>query len=173
MKIKITLKIIAILLITTSFSFGQTPTLDQKIDELSYSIKYPSTWKIDNTGRNGITFLLFAEKESQNDNFGENINLLIQDLHSMNLDLDKYTQISEEQIKANGNLIESKRISKNRIDSQQLTYEALFKTNQLKFRQYYFLKDEKAYILTFTATTETYDKYIEIAEKIMNTFKVK
>jgi hypothetical protein len=169
---KLTLSLIFLLLIGTGYS--QNQKLDSRIDQPNYSIKYPSNWKIDNTGKNGASFYLFAQKDGQINNFGENINLLIQDLHSMNLDLKKYTHISEDQIKIHGTLIESKRITKNSIQGQAIIYEAISaKGLRLKFRQYYFLKNEKAYILTYTAKKETYDWYIQLAEKIMATFKIK
>ena len=162
-----------IFLFLFSVGFSQKQELDAIINVAAYSIKYPSVWKIDTTGRNGTAFYLFANKEGRNEIFGENVNLLIQDLQGMHLDLKQYTEISENQIKSFGTIIESKLITRNSIEGQSVIYEGTFKDYHLKFRQYYFLKNDKAYILTYTAKSDTYDSYIETAEAIMATFVIK
>lgn len=167
------LKFILLFLLLNCLAYSQNSKLDAKIDEQEYQIDYPKNWKIDTSGKYGISFCLYVGANELIGNFGENINLMIQDIKSLNLDIDKYTELSENQIRANADLIESKRIRRNDLDCQQLLYEATLKDRKLKFRQYYFIKNGKAYVLTFTATKETYDKYIEISEKVMSTFIIK
>ncbi|MCK6695626.1 MAG: hypothetical protein L6Q97_26420, partial [Thermoanaerobaculia bacterium] len=67
--------------------------------EQNYSIEYPGSWELNRPGQGGPNFLLFSQLGSAEDTFRENVNLLIQDLKGMDIDLDKYTAISEEQIK--------------------------------------------------------------------------
>jgi hypothetical protein len=174
MKIKFTI----IFLILCNLCFSQKikytePKLTSEINTSSYSIYYPSNWKIDNSGTRGTSFFLFSEKTDTNDDFIENINLLIQNLEKMNIDLNKFVEISEGQIINNGNLIESKRLKKNGIECQQLIYEMRKDKFHCKLIQYYFIKNEKAYVLTFCGESNVYEKYIPTAKKIMDSFKVK
>ena len=68
------------------------------VDQLNYSIQYPPTWELNQSGQMGASFFLFSPLESDKDKFKENVNLLIQDLSGQNIDLNKYTEISEGQI---------------------------------------------------------------------------
>lgn len=60
-----------------------------------------------------MLFILDTEKSKSTDNFAENTNLMTQDLSQLDINLDKYFQISEKQITDSGKLFESKRIKKN------------------------------------------------------------
>ena len=162
-------KLFLLLLLISKISYAQT--LEKSIDENLYSINYPSSWKLDNTGRNNCEFFLFASPIDTN--FGSNINLLIQNLEGMNLDLTKFTEISENQINANGKLISSTRKNVYGLEFQELVFEANLNGKYLKFYQQYFVKNSSAFILTFTALTNHYDKLINEAQIIINTFKLK
>ena len=162
-------KLFLLLLLVSKIIYAQT--LEKKIDENLYSINYPSSWKLDNTGRNNSEFFLFASPIDVN--FGSNINLLIQNLEGMNLDLTKFTEISEKQINANGKLISSNRKSIGGLEFQELVFEANMNGRDLKFYQQYFVKNSNASILTFTALSNHYDKLVDEAQIIINTFKLK
>lgn len=99
--------------------------------------------------------------------------MLIQNLEGMNLDLTKFTEISENQINANGKLISSTRKNVYGLEFQELVFEANLNGKYLKFYQQYFVKNSSAFILTFTALTNHYDKLINEAQIIINTFKLK
>tara|TARA_R110001583_G_C5457012_1_gene391511 strand:+ start:92 stop:607 length:516 start_codon:yes stop_codon:yes gene_type:complete len=168
------LKLLLILLIAVQFVHCQSnPKNDQKeINRNGYSISYPSSMRLDESGRNGIEFLLFTEKTNSNDNFRDNLNLIIQNLENLNINLDKFVEITETQIKNNGKLILSERIKSDNYEFQRLVYEANLNNFDLKFIQYDFVKDEKAYILTFSVKLNEYDKYNIEMESIMSSFKL-
>jgi len=151
------------------------PVDDWKIlNEGNYSISYPAGWQLDQSKAMGTTFVLFA-RGTEAGTFRENVNLMIQDLTGMGLDLDKFVQMSEQQFKTmitNGKLISSKRL-KDRGEYQEIVATGTQGVMDLKFKQYYWVRDNKAYVLTFTALQSTYDAYAELAGKVMNTFKVK
>ena len=139
MKLKFTI----LLFLINYFAHSQNSKLEAKIDEPNYRIDYPKDWKIDTSGKFGMSFCIYVGANELIGDFGENINLMIQDVKTLNLDIDKYTELSESQIRANADLIESKRIRRNDLDCQQLMYEATLKDKRLKFRQYYFIKKAK------------------------------
>lgn len=146
------------------------------LDQSSYSIQYPSNWELSQNGEMGTSFILISPLESDMDKFNENVNLLIQDLTGQNIDLDKYTEISEWQIKTmltNFTLIESKRIKIDEEECQKLIYSVDQGIFNLKFEQYYWVINDKAFVLTFTSEKDKFADYKEIGEKILNSFILK
>lgn len=163
--------------------YGQPPrsnansnTQWKTLSNNQYAIQYPANWELNQSGQMGSSFILFSPLESAQDSFKENINLIIQDLAGYNVDLNQYTQISEEQIKTmlqNASILESKRLKNTNGEYQKMVYTATQNNYRLKFLQYYWVAKQKAYILTFTAEQNKYDTYLNTAEKIFNSFKIK
>ena len=147
------------------------------IEKPNYSFAYPANWEENLDKTLGVEFIVLSPLSSAADKFKENINLVIQDLSKYDIDLDKYTELSVDQIKnmvTNSVLIESKRISKGgkNDDFQRVIYSGDQGVFKLKFVQYYFVVDKKAYVLTFTSEQLEFDKYKEGAEETMNSFIV-
>lgn len=146
------------------------------VNESDYSIQYPIDWELNQSGQMGTSFILFSPVSSNQDQFRENVNLLIQDLTEHNLDLDEYVKISEGQIKTlitDGEIIESKRITDSDLNHQKVIYTGKQGIYQLKFEQYYWVVGNKAYILTLTCEENQFNNYQEIGEKILKSFKLK
>jgi len=145
------------------------------LTESNYLIQYPSTWELSQSGQMGTSFIIFSPLESEQDKFKENINLLIQDLTGMKIDLNKYTELSVGQIKTmatNSILIESKRVKTASGEYQKIIYSADQGIFHLEFEQYYWILNEKAYVLTFTTEQNKFDRFKEIGEKILNSFRI-
>jgi hypothetical protein len=167
--------------LTTNCQIANTNSQDANrygskiLDENGYSIQYPASWDLDKSGQMGTSFILFSKPSSEQDQFRENVNLLIQDLIGRNINLDDYVEISEGQIKTiitNGNLIESKRLHSNSVDFHKVIFTGKQGIYDLKFEQYYWIKKHKAFVLTFTCEINYFDKYRDTAEKILNSFKL-
>ncbi len=158
-------------------SFGQNKETSWKtINDNTYSIQYPDNWELNISETMGTSFILLSQQTSSEDKFRENINLSIQNLEGYNLNLDAYVAISEEQILkmvTNGIIIESKRLNTNNTEFQKIIFTGKQGLFQLKFVQYYFVKDEKAYVLTFTCEEIQYEKYNIIVEQILESFLLK
>ncbi len=162
-----------LLAITT---YGQTSNNWKTLDQPNYIIQYPSTWELNQNGQMGTSFFLFSALESDKDKFKENINLIIQDLSGLQIDLNKYIEITEGQIKTivtNSNLIESKRMSNGNAEFHKIIYSGDQGVFQLKFEQYYWVVNNKAFVLTFTSEKDKYANFVETAEKILNSFVLK
>ncbi|AWH86128.1 hypothetical protein HYN59_13860 [Flavobacterium album] len=149
---------------------GFSQTLDKNIIKSDYSINYSSNWKLDETGRNGSDFILISSTFTGK--FRNNINLLIQNLKGTNLNLDTFTELSKNQINSKGKLITSRKKSANGKEFQELTFEVSIPDYNVKFLQYYFLKNEKAYILTFTALNSEFDNLLPEVIQIMDSFQI-
>lgn len=156
---------------------GDSDSEDWKtVKEKSFTINYPATWNLDQSGQMGTSLMLFSPVESEQDKFRENVNVIIQDLKGMDIDLDKYTKISEDQVKnliTNSKIVESNRIKNGNSEYHKIIYtgeQGLFK---LTFEQYYLIKKDKAYILTFTSEQDKYEDFKETGEEILNSFQLK
>jgi len=141
-----------------------------------YSIQFPDSFEYKTVEKKGAIFILFPKDTSSAYNFRSNINLIIQDLQGQDISLNDYVILSESQIETmvtNGNLIKSERFNKNNFEFHRLIYTGIQGKLTLKFEQHFTIKNEKAYILTFTATEEQFESYKAEKEKIMNSFKIK
>lgn len=148
----------------------------KSLNESDFAIQYPDTFDLDKSGQMGLSFILLSKQTSQQDLFRENVNLLIQNIAGKNIDLNKYVEISENQIKTmitNWNLIESKRLSENSKKFQRVIYTGKQGQFDLKWQQYYWVENKKAYVLTLTCEQNQYDNYVSVGEGIMKTFKIK
>ena len=169
------LKLLLLVLFASQLIFCQGKPKKEKsiLNKTEFQISYSSDLKLDESGKNGMTFLLLTEKTNSEDNFAENINLMRQDLEKLNLNLDKFVEITEKQITENGKLVESKKLKKNGTEYQRIVFEAFLNNFNLKFLQYNFFKNNKIYILTFSAKEEEFEKYQKNMEEIMKSFKLK
>ncbi len=155
---------------------SEIPENWKSLDESDYSIHYPDTFDLNKSGQMGASFILLSKQTSQQDLFRENVNLLIQDLTGQNIDLDKYVEISEGQIKTlitDGNLLESKRLTDRNKEFQRVIYTGKQGQFDLKWQQFYWIENKKAFVLTLTCELNQYDKYVSVGEKIMKTFMIK
>ena len=142
----------------------------------NYSIQYPNDWDLDTTGKLGTIFFIYSRQTSPQDQFRENINMAIQNIQGQKIDLDKYVEISEGQIRTiitNGDLIESKRLNANGLEFHKVIFTGEQGIFKLKFEQYYWLKNGNAYILTFSCEQNQFDTYKPVGERILNSFRLK
>lgn len=147
----------------------------ESLAEDNYSIRYPEAWRLDQSQQMGTKFILFSPLSSEEDQFKENVNLIVQDLAAYDLDLDQYVKLSEDQVKtliAEGNILSSERVKRDDGEFHKLIYTGKQGDFDLKFEQYFWLEDKEAYVLTFTAEEEQFDGYKATAEKILDSFRM-
>lgn len=183
------IKLFTVFFLLLILSCGQSPpkqtsadngkiidSLWNTFEDSNYSFRYPSTWKLNQSGELGASFILFSPLESKDDHFKENVNLLFQNLPQENFDLDKYMEISLEQIKTmttNFTLIENKRIKTKSEEHQILIYSGDQGEFHFQFEQFYWIKNNKVFVLTLTCEKNKFLKYKEVGEKILNSFRIK
>lgn len=141
-----------------------------------YAINYPTSWSLDTSGQGGTKFVFLSPAESDGDAFKENVNLIIQDLKGYNLDLNGYTKLSTEQVKTmitNSKILESKRVKQGATEYHKIIYTGDLQTYHLTFEQYYWVVNDRAYVLTFTAEQTKFKTYQAVGEKILNSFVLK
>src|SRR5690349_12212069 len=68
------------------------------ISEKDFTVQYPPTWTLDQSGQYGSKFFLFSQVENDSDKFKENINLITQELNGQRINLDQYAELSKQQL---------------------------------------------------------------------------
>lgn len=160
----------------TAFAQTQPEVAWKTADEPTFFLQYPSDWKLDKSGQGGTSLILFSKIASDEDLFEENVNVIIEDLSTFNIDLSQYVSISESQIKSmikSAIIVESSKMKYGTQEYHRLVYTGYAGDLRLRFEQYYFMKNKKAYVITFTAEQDTYPEYKVTGERILNSFKLK
>nr|WP_294862264.1 hypothetical protein [uncultured Fluviicola sp.] len=141
-----------------------------------YQIKYPDTWTLDSTGKTPADIIISSPLDSPEDQFKENLNFMVQDLSGLNFDLDNFTALSLQQVQnylQDSELIESERMKKSELECQHLIYTAKRGKITLRFEQYFWIINEKAYILSFTGESDQFELYKDTSEFILESFVIK
>jgi serine/threonine-protein kinase len=169
------MKRLIIVVITLLLTFSiKSQVKKETFKKGNFSIEYSSNWELNTTETNGAEVVLFTELE-KNDTFRENVNVFVQDLKGMNMTMEKYAALSEEQIKTmipDSKIMLSKSVDDHGKKYYLIVWRGFLANNNLKLKQFFFLKDEKAYIITYTALPETFNKFLKEANVILNSFKL-
>lgn len=161
------------LLFLTSNCFAQTDTSKSYYSKYNYKIEYPKSWRLDTSRLMGSEFFIFAPLENQSDRFSENVNVIIQDLAGQNINLENYKTISDKQITdfGTGSTVFESEIKKiNNKEYFRIFYEMIQGKSRLKITSICFIKNEKAYLVTFTTEFEKYEAYKKTGEDILSSF---
>lgn len=164
--------VLALFISTTLFAQDDWKTLKNE----NYAISYPSDWvSSDQKPQPSIKVLLLSDENSQKDDqFRENINLNLEDLKGQTLSLEEYANISLDQIKKqipNAEILSNEAIKIDNWEAKSVVWYADFGTMILKFKQVFLINNGTAFVLTYSSTKTEFDDYIEIADKIINSFK--
>lgn len=123
--------------------------------------------------------MLFSKTISSAD-FRTNVNILVQDLSSQPMGLQDYHTLTLQQIAqalGNGSLQNEKDIKISGIPAKEIIYgipQNIDNGNflELKIKQVYLIKDNKAYLITYTSKPHDFDAFLEAANVVFETFKV-
>ena len=176
---QITFIAIAIFIVTIMTAYGQTnryvPEGWKVFETSKFSILYPDSFElVDASDLMKESFMLFPT-QSLLDGLHRKIGLLIFDLYGLNVSLDRVVEIQKSQIKKliDGNIIESKKNATSNFEFHSIIFTTRFEQRDYKRLERIIVKGEQIYHLSFTAEESQFDNYIEIATKIMDSFKIK
>jgi len=163
--------IILVLFTSLCFSQNKFETYETEV----FKIQYPMNWSLQTSNDFGASFAISSPLLNGEDKFSENVNLIVQDLKGQNVSFDQYVNISKSQLKSlpKSEFLESKRFRKENLEYQSIIFKAFLQERKLKIQQIYIIKNNFAYVLTFTALEKDYDLYKNISDKVLNSFKLK
>lgn len=92
----------------------------------------------------------------------------------MDIDLDKSSEITKKLFESFGwNIIECRQLNSNGRDFVKVIVEGLQGEHRLTFEQYYWIVNEKLYVLTFTCATSEFAQHKYTGKRILNSFRLK
>lgn len=139
-------------------------------------IYYPPAWNFNASGKMGALFVISSPLESEDDEFQDNINLVVYSLADSHIELSDYYLATMNDIKKqllSVNIQEEKKLTNNEIEIQKVIFTTTQDDFVMTIQQYYFIHNQKAYIMTFTAEETKFDEYVEYVDLIMNSLKFK
>jgi len=146
-------------------------TTNSKIYEneyFGYSCLYPAGWELQ--ANPGGMLVLFAGPMDTDDEFIINVNIFVEELTEYaGISLDDYTENSEVQF--HESLDDYQRLALDDtiisgMAARLVTYSFSIDTFKIKGTQAFFIRDNKAYIITYSATPETHSQYYSEFELI-------
>ena len=136
-----------------------------------FTIKYPETWAKTEIAT-GVYFA--SPLDNELDSFAENVNIIIQDLSNNKMSLEHYTELSLKQVKdmfANAKIESKKETTLAGQKAVELVWKMDYAGKSLKLKQYWFIKENQAYVFTFTATEITFPKFEAMAMASIKSFR--
>ena len=167
--------ITSLLLSISSTDQQITTTLAQTSDKMiiydnptfGIRIQYPSDW-----GRLDLSFLQHSadiDFYPLNDtSLAKNVKVQVNNLPSRNMTLEEYTNSQINLLEEN--LLESSAATLAGIPGYKIVFTNI---EGLKTMQVWTIKDDKAYIITYVAQEEDYEKDLQIAQKMIDSFEIK
>lgn len=146
------------------------------LDEEAYSIKYPPSWAVNQSGYEGTSFLLISKQISIRDFYQENVSLYEKDLSNDSIDLQSYVQQELKELQdsvIHFDLLESQQ----QVAGEDIFYKVIYTGIEIKHKvtveKHYRIKNKKAYILSFSCKSLEIKRYKPVGEGILNSFKLK
>lgn len=165
--------IMAFLLLSAHFAMCQTDIIELRKE--AYKIEYPKSWTLDTSGRMGAELFILSPMENESDKFRENLNIIIQDLSGQNINLEKYKEITDrqfEQLGESGRVYGSGIGTCNGFPCFQTSYMLIQNGFKLRASSICEIKNDKAYLVTFTTDFNKYDQYKKSGEDMLSSFSL-
>ncbi len=161
---------LAIILITLG---GCTQEKMVKYTGKNYEMLYPVSW-VKQERSNAIFFL--SPKENEKDLFQENVNLMLQDLSQQPMNLEQYTDLTKKQVISSFGalaIVSLKNTTISGYPAKEFVYNMNYQGRNLKLKQYWLIKENIAYLFSYTTEPTKYEKYENIVTKIIKSFSLK
>ena len=152
------------------------------IDTEEYSIQYPSTWEKKENYMNQ-KWMIISPLESEKDKYTERIMIYSKEMKGPTVkigNLKSLVLLHEHQLKNmldKFNLIESTSFKTDSTEFYKFDYIGKIKDTNTKFKirwvQYISVFNDKGFIITFTCEEKAYDRFKNVAYKILDSFQFK
>ena len=139
-----------------------------------FKINYPDDWSQQNRDdffATGVVF--FSALEDSSDRFKERVSILVEDL-AADTSLTQYTATSLAEIKrlSDPNIGAAQTINLGQQLGKQIVYQGEENGGAVQRLQAWSVKDNQAYVITYTARPESYETFLPTVEKMMESFEV-
>ncbi len=172
---------LGITIISTSAVFIIVKTVTETFSAKNYisyknfiygiTLERPKNWSIQEENDFLYPGIIFrSPKENDADIFQEQVKLYIEQL-AIPLSLNEYTEQAVQQIVSSNSIIEpSQNINVANREGKKVIYQD---PNEIKHLKVWTIKNQKVYILTYTAEADKFRKFVKQAETIINSLEIK
>jgi len=138
-----------------------------------FKIDYPEAWsqqKRDDFISSGVIFISPLENDA--DTFEEEVSISIEEI-SADMSLAEYTDESIAEIKklSDPGVGAAQRITLGKDEARQVVFYGLENGHPVRRMQAWSIKNNRAYVITYTAAPDTYDSYLPVIKKMMKSFQ--
>jgi hypothetical protein len=142
-----------------------------------FSIKYPAEWEVKTDDESGAAVIFLSPLENDLDFFKESINIVVQDISANPMSLGKYTETAIFQMRAVFkqylNVVESTGTKLSGLPAHRFTFTGTGDGAQLKYMSTWTIKGYTAYQVTYVALNSKFDQYLDKAQAMIKSFKIK
>ncbi len=140
---------------------------------LKFTVYYPPGWILSNQGNPNLVFNINSPKVDEYDYIQENVNLIVQVVPE---DMDAETYLKQIEDKATNQLVKIEKVSAEPVNFKGFeavtsTYTAYVNDIRVKWTQYLWIRDRRAYLLTYSAEIIQYDAYKDFANEIIKSLE--
>jgi eukaryotic-like serine/threonine-protein kinase len=170
-------------IITITPSQGNTTTITTSSPFLTYEnptyrirIQYPSDWEKLEFSQRNIVVIFRSPRENSSDTKLENLLIQVGNLPSQNIPLDEVVRANINKLKQS--LIDFELIELNATTlsgnnpAHKVVYTNREGEDELKTMQVVSIKEDKIYLITYTAEASRYDRYLPIIQKMIDSFRI-
>ena len=139
-----------------------------------FRIQYPPDWS-EQAGTAGSVVAFLSQPQGPSDDFRDNVNVLVQDLPDPSTSLQQYTDLS---IRQGPDVIDGFKLLSSgpsvlaSRSAERVTYLGRPGGRDLKFEAVWLVEKGRAYVVTYTATPDTFDSLEPMAEAIIESFRL-
>ncbi|MGL6340716.1 MAG: protein kinase domain-containing protein [Waterburya sp.] len=138
-----------------------------------FEVGYPELWSKENRDdffATGVIF--FSPLENAQDTFKEQVSILVEVL-PQDMSLAKYTEESIAEIKklSDPNVSTAQTVNLGKQEARQVIYSGEENGNPVRRMQTWSIKNNQAYVITYTAQPDSYESYLPIVEKMIESFE--
>ena len=138
-----------------------------------FNIQYSPDWKFTEFKEPRVYVIFTSPSDGINDDFYRNV-LVLTEKQLIPITLDDYTEISIAQMGGtNFEILESSRTTLAGLPAHKIIFTGI-DSSGTEFKQIsmWTIKDDMVYIVAYTATTDTYDSFLPIAQKMIDSFEI-
>lgn len=136
-------------------------------------IKYPQEWT-KTEGAMGTVVMFLSPKQNDTDPFQENLNIIVQPLPASTT-LNVVTEETINQVKQliqNATIIETTDTTLAGVPAYKLVYSGKMRDYTLKWMQIWAVKNNIMYSITYTAEIDSYSYYLDVIQKMIDSFEI-
>lgn len=137
-------------------------------------IQYPRTWTKKEQSAGALVVFL-SPKENSSDKFQESLGLVVRNLPVQILSLDQMTELTLQHLKrsiTDFNLVSSNSINLANGPARQIVYTGKREGVNVKCMLVSTLKDNRMYVIVYTAETGKYPNFLSTVQQMLNSFRI-